>query len=96
MHILRLHLLILQRKFTSWGKIFGEIQGNTRDRHTIYIEITSFKPYNGYMPRIARIVAAGYPHHITQRRNYRQKIFSDDTAEINTFRFLKRKVNAIT
>ena len=30
MHILRLHLLILQRKFTSWGKIFGEIQGNTR------------------------------------------------------------------
>ena len=31
------------------------------------------------MPRIARIVAAGYPHHITQRGNYQQKIFSDDT-----------------
>ena len=27
------------------------------------------------MPRIARIVAAGHPHHITQRGNYRQKIF---------------------
>lgn len=30
------------------------------------------------MPRIARIVASGYPHHITQRGNYRQKIFSSD------------------
>jgi len=27
------------------------------------------------MPRIARVVAVGYPHHITQRGNYRQKIF---------------------
>jgi len=31
------------------------------------------------MPRIARVVAAGYPHHITQRGNYQQKIFADDT-----------------
>jgi len=31
------------------------------------------------MPRIARVVAVGYPHHITQRGNYRQKIFSSDT-----------------
>jgi len=31
------------------------------------------------MPRIARVVAAGHPHHITQRGNYRQKIFADDT-----------------
>ena len=31
------------------------------------------------MPRIAQIVAARYPHHITQRGNYRQKIFADDT-----------------
>lgn len=30
------------------------------------------------MPRIARVVAAEYPHHITQRGNYRQKIFSSD------------------
>jgi len=29
------------------------------------------------MPRIARIVAAGLPHHITQRGNYRQDVFSD-------------------
>jgi putative transposase len=28
------------------------------------------------MPRIARVVAVGHPHHITQRGNYRQKIFS--------------------
>jgi len=31
------------------------------------------------MPRIARVVAVGYPHHIAQRENYRQKIFSNDT-----------------
>lgn len=31
------------------------------------------------MPRIARVVAVGHPHHITQRGNYRQKIFSTDT-----------------
>lgn len=30
------------------------------------------------MPRIARIVAAGLPHHITQRGNYRQKVFTTD------------------
>ena len=31
------------------------------------------------MPRIGRVVAVEYPHHITQRGNYRQKIFSNDT-----------------
>jgi putative transposase len=30
------------------------------------------------MPRIARIVAVGYPHHITQRANNRAVLFSDD------------------
>jgi putative transposase len=30
------------------------------------------------MPRIARIVGIGLPHHITQRGNYRQNIFKDD------------------
>jgi putative transposase len=27
------------------------------------------------MPRVARITAIGYPHHITQRGNYRQRVF---------------------
>ena len=27
------------------------------------------------MPRVARITAASYPHHITQRGNYRQRVF---------------------
>jgi len=35
--------------------------------------------YNLYMPRIARVVAAEYPHHITQRENYWQKIFAFGT-----------------
>jgi len=30
------------------------------------------------MPRIARVVAVGYPHHITQRGNYQQSIFQND------------------
>ena len=30
------------------------------------------------MPRIARVVAVGYPHHITQRGNYGQDVFIDE------------------
>ena len=30
------------------------------------------------MPRIARIIAAGYPHHVTQRGNNRTTVFFDD------------------
>ncbi len=30
------------------------------------------------MPRISRAVAVGYPHHITQRGNYRQDVFEGD------------------
>lgn len=30
------------------------------------------------MPRIARVIAIGYTHHITQRGNYKQNIFIDD------------------
>lgn len=30
------------------------------------------------MPRIARLIIPGYPHHITQRGNYQQVIFKDD------------------
>ncbi len=30
------------------------------------------------MSRIARIVAQGYPHHVTQRGNYRQPVFETD------------------
>jgi len=30
------------------------------------------------MPRIGRIVAMGYPHHITQRGNYRHTVFIED------------------
>ena len=29
------------------------------------------------MPRIARAIAVGYPHHITQRANYRQTVFEE-------------------
>ena len=31
------------------------------------------------MPRISRVVAVGYPHHITQRGNYRQSVFENES-----------------
>jgi len=31
------------------------------------------------MPRIARLIVPEYPHHITQRGNYRQDVFLDDS-----------------
>jgi len=35
------------------------------------------------MPRIGRVVIPGYPHHITQRGNHRQKVFfSDNDREV--------------
>ncbi len=45
------------------------------------------------MPRIARIAATGYPHHITQRGNYRQKIFSDESDYKKYLSFLKDESN---
>jgi putative transposase len=30
------------------------------------------------MPRIARVLAVGFPHHVTQRGNYAQGVFSND------------------
>ena len=43
------------------------------------------------MPRVARIVAAGYPHHITQRGNYQQRIFSDDADRRKYLSLLKEE-----
>ena len=41
------------------------------------------------MPRIARTVAHGYPHHITQRGNYRQRIFETDEDYLQYLKWLK-------
>jgi len=35
------------------------------------------------MPRIARIVIPGCPHHVTQRGNHRQKVFFAETGLLN-------------
>jgi putative transposase len=43
------------------------------------------------MPKIARVVAAGYPHHITQRGNDRQKIFVFDTNRRKYLSLLKEE-----
>ena len=55
----------------------------------IFIDITSTKTYNLYMLRIARVVAVGYPHHITKRGDYQQKIFADDTDQRKYLSLLK-------
>ncbi|MDZ4165690.1 MAG: transposase [Smithellaceae bacterium] len=31
------------------------------------------------MPRVSRVIAVGYPHHITQRGNYRQTVFAEES-----------------
>jgi len=41
------------------------------------------------MPRIARAVAEGYPHHLTQRGNYRQVVFEDEDDFIQYKTWLK-------
>jgi len=42
------------------------------------------------MPRVARTVAKGYPHHITQRGNYRQVVFD---ADADYLQYLKYGLN---
>jgi putative transposase len=36
------------------------------------------------MPGIKRIVAPGYPYHVTQRGNYQQPVFDEELVEIFT------------
>jgi putative transposase len=43
------------------------------------------------MPRIARVVVPGYPHHITQRGNYKQDIFSDKSDRKKYLSFIKHE-----
>lgn len=45
------------------------------------------------MPRIARIVAVGLPHHITQRGNYQQNIFLDDNDRKQYLRWIQEYSN---
>ena len=41
------------------------------------------------MPRVARTVAEGYPHHVTQRGNYRQTVFKSDNDYNQYLQWLK-------
>jgi putative transposase len=41
------------------------------------------------MPRIARVVAKGYPHHVTQRGNYRQPVFEEDDDYVQYLEWLQ-------
>jgi putative transposase len=41
------------------------------------------------MPRIARAVAVGFPHHVTQRGNYRQSVFSSVKDHLRYLEWLK-------
>lgn len=42
------------------------------------------------MPRISRPVAVGYPHHITQRGNYRQTVFESDDDYLQYLQWLQQ------
>jgi putative transposase len=43
-----------------------------------------------FMPRIARAVATGYPHHVTQRGNNREKVFFDEEDREKYLSLLKK------
>jgi putative transposase len=45
------------------------------------------------MPRVARTVAKGYPHHITQRGNYRQVVFEAEADYLQYLEWLKQYGN---
>jgi len=42
------------------------------------------------MPKIARVCLAGYPHHITQRGNNKERVFFDDEDRRFYLDFLRR------
>ena len=42
------------------------------------------------MPRIARVVAVGYPHRITHRGNYKQIIFEEERDYIQYAKLIKK------
>ncbi len=44
------------------------------------------------MPRIARVVAVGYPHHITQRGNNKQNIFEDTADYLHYLTWLEEAI----
>jgi len=44
---------------------------------------------NGFMPRMARAVAVGVPHHVTQRGNNRQRIFDSDQDRLLYLKLLR-------
>jgi hypothetical protein len=68
----------------------------TRDRHPFSLISFLQKTYNLYISKIALVVAVGYPHHITQRGNYRQKIFADDSDRRKCLSPLKEENSTIT
>ena len=55
----------------------GEIQG-IQDTSHIFLTYTDVWDIFSSMPRIARVCAVKYPHHITQRGNNREAVFFDD------------------
>ena len=42
------------------------------------------------MPRTARIVLPGYLHHVTQRGNYKQFVFEEDTDRVNYLHLMQK------
>ena len=57
---------------------FGEIRGKFGTLPIFFCCATIIPAVACTMPRIARIIAAGYPHHVTQRGNNRATVFFDD------------------
>lgn len=71
-----------------WGDL-REIWGSNKG-HSPYslLHKKNFRSKVPNMPRIARIIAVGYPHHITQRGNNRATVFFDDEDRLTYMKLL--------
>ena len=66
-------------RVTTYGRNRGrEKQGETGDSHLFSVDDGLVETDNRVMPRVARIVIPGCPHHVTQRGNNRQDVFFVD------------------
>jgi hypothetical protein len=61
------------------------------DSHLFSIDTESWKGQNAGMPRVARIVTANCPHHVTQRGNNRQDVFFVDDDRVTYLELLKEE-----
>ena len=62
---------------------------STGQQRPFYVYIRHLVLLISSMLRTARVVAKGYPHHVTQRGNYKQSVFEEDNDYVQYLEWLK-------